>query len=75
MFYTYLSGRGANGNQGDRGVQIHAIRGEASYPNFATAICGATPGKRSEGWSEYRADAPTCPKCAKKLEHLDNCTE
>lgn len=75
MIYTYLSGRGATGAQGDRGVQIHAIKGKDRYPHFGAALCGATPGKRSGGWSEYRSDSATCPRCLKKLENLDNCTE
>jgi len=32
------------------------------------ALCGATYGTRSAGWSEYHGRAVTCRRCLKKLE-------
>lgn len=67
VFYTYLTGRGRTGTDAT-GPLIHAISSDFDhYPSFGSAICGAKPGKRSNGWSEYRADHATCPKCLKKL--------
>jgi hypothetical protein len=65
MFYTYLTGRGRTGSD-STGPRIHAL--EDGTSEFGKAICGAEPGRRSNGWSEYRAPAATCPKCLKKLE-------
>jgi len=63
--YTYATGRCATGYQADQGRRIHAIPVDAdgnAWP-WAAALCGYKPGKRSNGWSEWRGDAPTCPKC------------
>lgn len=68
IFYTYLVGRNRTATE-RTGTLMHAIEGDGkSYPMFGKAICGAQPSRRSNGWSEYRADAATCPKCLKKLE-------
>jgi len=32
------------------------------------ALCGATYGKHSAGWSEYHGAAVTCPRCIRKLK-------
>lgn len=71
MFYSYLTGRGRTGSD-STGPLYHAInvRGEGPFPTFGAAICGARPGKRSNGWSDYLGDHATCPKCLKKLERL-----
>lgn len=66
MFYTYLTGRGRTGTD-STGPLVHAVDGFDGFPNFSKAICGAEPGRRSNGWSDYRAPAATCPKCLKKL--------
>ncbi len=60
-----LAGRCANGFQRDSGVRWHAVRLD-EYK----AICGATYGRRSAGWSPYAkiGQEVTCPKCKKKLE-------
>jgi hypothetical protein len=58
-----LAGRCANGAERDHGSLWHAVRdGEA--------VCGATPGRRSVGWSTYTklGKAATCPRCVKKLQ-------
>jgi hypothetical protein len=69
MIYTYLTGRGRTGSD-STGPLIHAVDTDDSYPNFTVAVCGAEPGPRSNGWSEYRAATPTCPKCIKRLEEV-----
>jgi hypothetical protein len=56
-----LTGRCRSG--GDWGGTLyHAVR----FGEYA-AVCGAKPGRRSVGWSGYRGDDVTCPKCVKKL--------
>ena len=59
-----LAGRCANGSQGGHGVKWHAIMHDES-----NAICGATYGRRSAGWSSYEkaGQEVTCPKCIKKI--------
>ena len=68
--FTYSTGmcRTATDNAG---TVFHAVAVEDAdaYPaSFASALCGRKPGKRSNGWSDYRHDSATCPKCIKKLE-------
>lgn len=69
MIFTYLTGRNRTGAE-PTGTLIHAVEVEegATYPSyFGKALCGAEPGRRSNGWSDYRAKEPTCPKCIKRL--------
>lgn len=61
-----LTGRCRTGSE--RGGHLaHAVPGDSWYE---TALCGAKPGKRSNGWSEYRPEAVTCPKCLARLAKL-----
>jgi len=64
-----LAGRCANGSERDSGTRWHALR-EGEYK----AICGATYGRRSAGWSSYiQLHQPvTCPRCLKKLQKADS---
>lgn len=75
MRYTYLTGRCANGWQRDSGTLYHAVPGTSEW---SKALCGAQPGRRSNGWSDYRAAAPTCPRClavlAKRQQQLSTQT-
>ena len=66
-----LAGRCANGAERDGGVRYHArIVCEDNYAHH-TAICGATYGKRSGGWSYYESGKDVnCPRCVKKLERM-----
>lgn len=59
-----LAGRCANGFEGGHGVKWHAVR-KGEYK----AVCGATYGRRSAGWSSWQVigQEVTCPKCQKKL--------
>ena len=60
-----LTGRCANGYGRDAGSRSHAVP-----DGSLTAMCGATYGKRSAGWSENEEDKVTCPKCLSKLSRL-----
>jgi hypothetical protein len=66
MTYTpkMLTGRNRTGSECG-GVLAHAVVDDSW---FAKALCGAQPGKRSNGWSEYRPQAVTCPKCLAKMQ-------
>ena len=66
MRYTYLSGQNRTATE-RTGTLMHAIADDAGYPDFSTALCGKKPGRRSNGWADYSAPAPTCPKCIAKL--------
>jgi hypothetical protein len=66
-----LLGRCANGAERDTGRVAHAVQG-ANW----SALCGAKPGRRSAGWSEYEAPLVTCARCARrwaKLEPIEVC--
>lgn len=69
MYFTYLTGRNRTATE-RTGTLIHAIDDPdyAYGPSYAQAICGARPGRRSNGWSDYRSDHATCSKCIKRLE-------
>lgn len=67
LIFSYLTGRNRTGSE-PGGTLIHAIRGDGEhFPTFRPALCGAKPGRRSNGWSELTSDHATCPKCLKKL--------
>jgi hypothetical protein len=63
-----LTGRCANGAERDGGTKYHALA-EREH----VALCGAKPGRRSVGWSDY-ADSvrdvskTTCPRCIAKFK-------
>jgi len=58
-----LAGRCSNGFESDHGHLFHAVR----FDNWKS-LCGAKPGCRSVGWSDWGKDKPvTCPRCLKKL--------
>jgi hypothetical protein len=70
MYYSYLTGRGRTGSD-STGPLYHAILAPDGYlPSFGKALCGAQPGRLSNGWSDHTSDHATCPKCLKKLEKL-----
>jgi hypothetical protein len=52
MRITHLAGRNGNGTN----KVNHAVE-------KSVALCGAEPGKKSAGWSEWDDDEVTCPKC------------
>jgi hypothetical protein len=58
-----LTGQCRTGSE--RGGRLaHAVPGMSEW---GKALCGAQPGRRSNGWSDYPAKAVTCPKCLEKL--------
>jgi hypothetical protein len=61
-----LSGRCANGGELDGGTRYHAVP-DGSYK----ALCGATYGRSSAGWSSNEGTAVTCPRCLKKLSRQE----
>lgn len=46
----------------DRGRLYHSVP-----QHSGVAICGATYGRRSAGWSTHPGTEVTCPRCLKKL--------
>ncbi len=66
------SGRAFNGFEKDRGKIIHIV---PKLPPgcggdwFETALCGAKPGRRGNGWYQVKDEA-TCPKCLIKVKEM-----
>jgi len=59
-----LTGRCRTGSE-QGGQLAHAVPGDSWWE---TALCGAHPGRLSNGWSDnYHPDAVTCPKCLARL--------
>lgn len=62
-----LAGRCADGAERDHGTRFHAlplVEGQV----HGRALCGAVPGRRSAGWSEWgHGENVTCPRCMQKL--------
>ncbi len=59
----HMLGRCANGYERDSGRLSHAVRAD----NWQS-LCGAEPGRRSAGWSEYADESVTCPRCLRKMK-------
>lgn len=70
-----LAGRCANGMERGQGAKLHAIPStqvRVEYNEaYGSAICGATPGRRSVGWTVLVAEAVTCPRCIRALARVD----
>jgi hypothetical protein len=64
-----LAGRCANGAERDHGRLHHALpftRDGISHK----ALCGATPGPRSAGWSTWgQGEKVTCERCLRKMKN------
>lgn len=58
-----LAGRCANGAERDGGTIWHAV---PRTRTSSTALCGATYGRRSAGWSTTIGAAVTCPRCIRR---------
>jgi len=65
-----MTGRCINGAERDGGKLWHAVN-EDDYPSWKTALCGAKPGERGNGWSSYPGEKITCPRCNKRLGELE----
>lgn len=62
-----LAGRCVNGAERDHGTLFHAL----PVGNGYVALCGAKPGRRSVGWSDYgKHNEVTCPRCIAKLAKI-----
>jgi hypothetical protein len=65
-----LTGRGADGER-NGGRRIHVLQVLADDapqpPRWGKAVCGAIPGRLSNGWVEVDGpEVPTCPRCQQK---------
>lgn len=67
---TQKTGRCANGNERDGGAVRHAVERGA---DLKAALCGATPGRRSAGWSIHTLslDKVSCPRCLRRMASMD----
>lgn len=75
---TYATGRCRSGIE-TGGTLYHAvpttIHNDYEYVSgWGKSLCGYTPGKKSNGWSDYRHGEVTCPKCTKRLEKMNDAT-
>lgn len=59
-----LTGRCADGYEKGRGVYAHAVIGGT----YGESLCGKSPGKRSNGFSQYESDEVDCPLCIDALK-------
>lgn len=68
-----MTGRCCNGAERDGGFRSHLVdipENENGF-HFQKAVCGAKPGKRGNGWSDYDELKVTCPKCLLKIQKLE----
>lgn len=72
-----LTGRCANGAERDGGIRTHAVPAHAMNPlrvqQWGTALCGAKPGRLSNGWDEV--DGPETPSCRRCCAAADRLTQ
>ena len=52
-------------------VLYHAVLRDADHP-WWRAMCGATPVRRSDGWSHIPGAAVTCPRCHDLLQRFES---
>lgn len=62
-----LAGRCWNGAERDSGHVWHAV--EAAALPFGKALCGAEPGRHSNGWCDQAGAAVTCGRCLRRLKN------
>lgn len=84
---TYLplrmTGRCRNGFERDGGRLYHAVQADlpatpqdpVHLDGWRAALCGATPGRRGNGWSTYEGDTVTCPRCLSRLDAVPQGSE
>lgn len=71
---AYLQGRNANGHGLDAGHLYHALRvTEVEEFGFLgeTALCGASPGRHSGGWTERPQETVTCKRCLRRMSSVN----
>ena len=66
------SGRAFNGAHRDAGWITHAVPNEDSHFSYETALCGTSPGVRSNGWGYIEKFPITCKKCLDKIDRNPN---
>lgn len=69
----HLTGRCANGAERDSGTLRHLLS-IGPHGHSWSALCGASPGRRSAGWNTFKVEgdwAKDCARCAKKAERLE----
>ena len=67
-------GRCFNGAERDGGTIQHIVPVLPSGCGgdwFSTALCGAEPGRRGNGWSKNVYGNNLCPKCLKKINQTN----
>ncbi|MVF24249.1 hypothetical protein EVC37_21960 [Methylocaldum sp. BRCS4] len=66
-----LGGRCATNYEKGRGSRVHAVPSCRALDQneycISAALCGATPGARSVGWTARPDLVVTCPKCKKAI--------
>ncbi|KQO85878.1 hypothetical protein ASF32_09325 [Methylobacterium sp. Leaf91] len=64
-----MLGRLSNGGERDRGRLYHIVSEDGCGPmgGAGSALCGATPGRRSVGWGDVEGTPATCPRCLKRV--------
>jgi len=67
-FARKLTGRCADGFECDKGKVSHAVA-TAAFPCREKALCGAAPGRLSNGWAQPdHAKGVTCARCSARLQ-------
>ena len=61
-----MTGRCATGSERDGGWTCHVVPSIA-HPSWTPALCGATPGRRGNGWSAVHGAEVTCARCTRKM--------
>ena len=65
LMIARLTGRCANGAERDGGIRTHLVANGSMY---GAALCGAKPGRLSNGWDEVDGpEQPTCGRCQKAV--------
>jgi hypothetical protein len=66
-----LAGRCSDGWERGQGTKVHALENPLQ-PNqwtiYGDALCKATPGRKSVGWTPMGDSNVTCPKCLRAIE-------
>jgi hypothetical protein len=67
VWVRHMAGQCRNGAERDRGKLYHAVVADRDPATTSQrALCGKTPGRRSNGWSEWSAPSVTCERCRVK---------
>lgn len=64
-----LAGRCTSGAERGHGRLWHAVENGTAY-GMERAMCGATPGRHSAGWSNTEGQIVTCQGCHSRLMRI-----